>query len=157
MHVSDEVRQVEQEIDDEVRTLPLWRCARELAVRGILDYYRQTGEVLLLAMSWAARQEPSERAERFERIFLFENRKRAAVFYALKWALTLCPEQSAEACNETLVHTATEVGTNYEALVDALKFASRGLVQIEVDREARSVTVYEGGEMTGDDWAFVEH
>src|SRR5712691_6318174 len=155
MAISAEVRKVEGEIDERVRAMLLWRCAREPLVRAALDYYRGAGEVLLLKIAWAAFQEPRERARLIETVPLVENRIRAGVFYVLKWALTLCPEQSTEICDEMIVHSAQEVGAHYETLVDSLKLANHGLADIEVDRLARLVTVYEGGDMTGEDWALV--
>ena len=50
MAVSTEVRSVEDEIDQRVRAMPLWRCARGPVVRAALDYYRGAGEVLMLGM-----------------------------------------------------------------------------------------------------------
>jgi len=35
---------------------------------------------------------------------------RAGIFYILKWALTLCPDRSAEAFNSDTIHNAHELG-----------------------------------------------
>ena len=137
--------------------MPLWRCAREPVVRAALGYYRNAAEIHMLMIAWAANQEDQERTRLIETVPLVENRIRAGVFYVLKWALTLCPEQSTETFDETLVHSTHEIGAHYETLVDSLKAAKHGLVHIEVDRVARLVTVYEGGDITGEDWALVEH
>jgi hypothetical protein len=157
MAVSAEVRSVEDEIDLGVRAMSLWRCARVPVVRAALDYYRGAGEVFMLGIAWAAIQEHRERTRLIETVPLVENRVRAGVFYVLKWALTVCPEQSTETFDEMMIHSAQEVGANYETLVDSLKLAEHGLAHIEVDRAARLVTVYEGGDITGEDWALVEH
>ncbi len=37
MAVSDEVRQVEHEIDSRIRAISLWRCGRQRVVRATLD------------------------------------------------------------------------------------------------------------------------
>ncbi len=157
MAVSEAVRQVENEIDEGVRALPLWRCARDRVVRAALDYYRGATEIFMLGIAWAAMQERGEGARLIETVPLVENRVQAGVFYVLKWALTLCPERATEAFDEMMVHSAQEVGAHYETLVDSLKLAKHGLGQIEVDREVRLITVYEGGDMTGEDWALVEY
>jgi hypothetical protein len=158
MAVSVEVRKVEAEIDERVRAMPLWRCAREAVIRAALDYYQNSATVLMAMIPWAGLQEDDERRTRLiETIPLFENRLRAGVFYVVKWAMTLCPEQSIEVFDDMMVHSAREIGAHYETLVDSLKLAEHGLVQIEVDRSARRITVYEGGDMTGADWALVEH
>jgi hypothetical protein len=102
-------------------------------------------------------QEDHVRGRLIETIPLLENGIRAGVFYVLKWALTLCPEQSAEVFDEMMVHSAQEVGAHYETLVDSLKLAMHDLGHIELDRNARVITVYEGGDITGADWALVEH
>jgi hypothetical protein len=157
MAVSAEVRKVEDEIDEGVRAMPLWRCPREPVIRAALDYYRGAAEVLMLFIAWAAIEGRSEGVQTIETIPLFENRIQAGVFYVLKWAMTLCPEQSIEVFDDTMIHSAQEIGGYYETLVDALKLANYGLAHIEVNRNARLVTVYEGGDLTGADWALVEH
>lgn len=157
MAVSAEVRKVEDEIDERVCAMPLWRCAREPLIRAALEYYRGVGEVLRLQIAWAAMQEHRETARLIERVPLVENRVKAGVFYVLKWALTLCPGQSTEDFDEMMIHSAQEVGAHYETLVDSLKLANHDLADIEVNRVARLLTVYEGGDMTGEDWALVEH
>jgi hypothetical protein len=156
MAVSAEVRKVEREIDERVAALPLWRCARDSVVRAALDYYRSAGEMLMAMISWAAMQEPDERTRLIGTIPLVEGRVKAGVFYVLKWALTLCPERSAEVPDQEMIHSAQEVGAHYEALVDSLKLAEHGLAHIEVDPEARRLTVYEGSDVTGEDWALVD-
>lgn len=110
----------------------------------------------MLGIAWAAIEEHGERTRLIETVPLIENRVRAGVFYVLKWALTFCPEQSTEIFDEMMVHSAQELGAHYETLVDSLKLTKHGLAHIEVDRAARLMTVYEGGDMTGEDWALVE-
>jgi hypothetical protein len=157
MAVSVEVRAVESEIDERLRSMPLWRSAREPVVRAALDYYVNIAMTLLTMIAWTATQEPPERLRLRETIPLHESRIRAGVFYVLKWALTPCPEQSAETVDEMMIHSAQEIGAHYETLVDSLRLAKHGLIDIEVDREARRITVYEGGDLTGADWALVDH
>src|SRR5438128_9308894 len=106
MAVSDEVRKVEAEIDERVRAMPLWRCAREPVIRAALDYYRGAIELLLLMITWATIEGDQERTRLIEMIPMFENRVRAGVFYVLKWALTLCPEQSVELFDDMTIHSA---------------------------------------------------
>lgn len=154
MAVSDEVRQVEREIDDRIRALPLWRCGRERVVRAALDYYRDASEILMLQLARAQFMADDKIGHR---VLLLENRMRAGVLYVLKWALAFCPEQSAEAFDVETIHSTQELGGHYEVLVDALRLAEHGLVDIEVDCEARRFTVYEGGDVTGADWALVDY
>jgi len=105
MSISTEVRNVEDEIDERVRAMPLWRCAREPVVRASLDYYRNAVEIFMLGMSWAAIQEDEDRTRLIETVPLVENRVRAGVFYVLKWALMLCPSQSTEVFDYQLACT----------------------------------------------------
>ena len=122
MAVSDEVRQVEHEIDDRVRALPLWRCAQERVVRAALDYYRDGIEMLMVTCT-AALIERDHGAAHVP--LLIEGRLRAGVFHVVKWALTLCPEQAVEDLGDEMIHFAQDLGANYEALVDSLKLAER--------------------------------
>src|SRR5215467_14454760 len=71
MAVSTEIRQVEKEIDESIKALPLWRRARERVVRASLDYYRSASEVVMLGIARAALL---QRPELFESAFLLENR-----------------------------------------------------------------------------------
>jgi hypothetical protein len=125
MAVSAEVRKVEDEIDERVRAMPLWRCAREPVIRAALDYYRNVVETFRTMFSWADMQGSDERIRLIETIALFEGRATAGVFYVLKWALTLCPEQSAEVFDEMMIHSAQEIGAHYETLVDSLRLVVR--------------------------------
>ena len=154
MAVSDEVRQVEHEIDDCVRALPLWRCAQERVVRAALEHYRDGIEMLMVAYSAALIERDHGAADV---PLLIEGRLRAGVLHVVKWALTRCPEQAAEHLDAGMIDSAQDLGAHYEAWVDSLKLAEHDLAQIEVDQEARRITVYEGGEVTGADWALVDH
>jgi hypothetical protein len=71
--------------------------------------------------------------------------------------LTLCPEQSAEDIGDGAIHFAQDLGAHYETLVDSLRLANHGLAEVRVDREARRIIVYEGGDVTGADWSLVDH
>ena len=58
MAVSDSMRLVEQEIDERLRQLPLWGCARDNVLKATLDYYRDAHEAVLMvgAAAYLSRQ-----------------------------------------------------------------------------------------------------
>src|SRR5271166_2598853 len=153
MPVSEAMRRVEREIDEHLEQLPLWRCARDGVLKVALDYYRGVYEVILIESSVAL---ASQNQEAFYLLAQQLQRFQAGFFQVLKWALTLCPEQSEETFSHEMIHEAQDLGSKYETLVDALRLAKHDLLEIVVDESARLVTVYEGGEITGADWSLVE-
>jgi hypothetical protein len=50
-----------------------------------------------------------------------------------------------------------DLGKKYETLVDILKMANHDQVSINVDDEQRIITVYEGGNLTGEDAQLIAH
>ena len=56
-----------------------------------------------------------------------------------------------------MIHETQILGDHYEILVDSLKLANNDLAQIEVDQGARTITVYEGGDLTGADSRVLTH
>lgn len=153
MPVNDIIRRVEQDIDQRIEQLPLWRCARGSVVRAALDFYRPAHETRLIFLAWAE----SGNTKAFDIVSLQLQRFQAGCFYVLKWALMWCPERSAETLTDAMVQEAQDLGAKYETLVDDLKFAKYDQIQIVVDEKAREVTVYEGGDVTGGDWCLVDH
>jgi hypothetical protein len=121
----------------------------------VLDYYRDVAEVLMLGVAHALLT--ADNSQRLHRVPLVENRVRAGVFYTLKWALTFCPEESGESIDTEAIHSTQELGAHYEALVDALRLAQHGLVDVEVNRASKTLVVFEGGDVTGADWSLVEY
>jgi hypothetical protein len=116
MAVSDEVREVEREIDDGIGILPLWRCGRGRVIRAALDYDRAFSKVLIFRLAQASLVADGQV---MHRALPTEDRVRAGVFYTLKWALKLCPEQWDETFDAAAIHSTKELGGHYEALVDA--------------------------------------
>jgi hypothetical protein len=155
MPVNDAMRRVEREIDDRLRELPLWRCAKGSVLKTTLDYYRNYHETISLMMIYTASIGGGEEA--FYNLNLQLQRLQAGVFQILKWALVWCPEHSAETFTDEMIHQVQDLGGKYEALVDALKYAKYDQIEIAVDESARQVTVYEGGDVTGADWNLVDH
>jgi hypothetical protein len=78
------------------------------------------------------------------------------VFQALKWATEYAPiNGSSEVSDEDLVTAIMNIAQPYQMLVDALKLGNYGKVHFAVDGEARVLTVYEGGNLTGHDASIV--
>jgi hypothetical protein len=150
MTVSEAVRALEREIDAHVAALPLWRCRRASVVRALLEHYRGATEVAGVGAAFAAQagHDPMIPLQ-------MHQRWQAGVFWALKWAMTLCPEESTEQFTDEMILGAQTLGEHYEVLVDALWMAKTGRIEIMVDAESHTVTMYEGGEVTGSDWSIV--
>ena len=126
MPVSDAMR-VENEIDERLKQLPLWRCPRDDVIKATLDFYRDVHEVILIAISAV-----TSGSEEFYNLNLQLQRFQAGFFQVLKWTLLSCPERSAETFNHEMIHEAQLLGAIYETLVDSLKLAKYDRVQIVV-------------------------
>lgn len=75
----------------------------------------------------------------------------------MKWASEYCPESgpSGVRLSEELVELIL-LSMAYETFVDALKYAQRGLVTIEVDESSRIITCYEGDNATALDAGIIQ-
>src|SRR5258708_3445257 len=148
MPVNDIVRRVEQDVDQRIEQLPLWRCARANVLKATLDFYRLAHETSLICSAWATN---SGNPEAFETVALQLQRFQTGCFYVLKWAVAWCPERSAETLTDAMIQEAQDLGAKYETLGDALKFAEYNEIEIVVDEKARQVTVYAAADVTGAD------
>jgi hypothetical protein len=155
MPVSEEMRAVEREIDQAIESLPVWAVQRETLLLTILDFYRNAMiEVSMRLMHGRL----FGNADSTGIGLLKEHYLHSGVLQALKWAMEFAgphghgPTPEAEDIGQLL-----ELGKLYEMLVDALKQALHDCVAIRVNRENRTVTVYEGGDLTGADNQLIEH
>jgi hypothetical protein len=154
--VSDRVREIEREIEDSIRQLPIWRAPRDELLADIMHTYRDAIEVVFLHALHAETFNGSP--DDFGVVFGQENRFRAGSLWALKWASEYCPAISA-ATNRSpkeLVDILS-LGATYETFVDALKYAQRDLINIKVDESSKILTFYEGGPATAFDSHIVDH
>jgi hypothetical protein len=150
MTVPAKVRAVESQIDASIHELPIWQAPRAQRLEQLMHIYRDALDLVFRQLVCA--QILDSPPEDFGVGFGFENRTRGGVLWALKWASEYCPEsgQGGIGSPEELVRL-IYLGTTYEAFVDALKYAQRGLLTIQVDESSRIITCYEGGNVTAFD------
>lgn len=156
MSVSYRVREIEREIDDSIRQLPTWQAQRAEVLEDIMRTYRNAIELVFLKGLHAETFDGSP--EDFGAVFGQEDRTRAGILWALKWASEYCPEISAtsDRSPEELVGLLF-LGATYETFVDALKYAQHNLISIKLDEASRTITFYEGGPATAFDASIVHH
>jgi len=96
--------------------------------------------------------------ESLEVALAIEQHTNIGVFWCIKWALEYAQTSSRwKPADEELIKVTSSEGVAYQALVDALKFATIGGVEIDADAGSRTITVYEGGNVSGYDHAIVAH
>jgi hypothetical protein len=94
--------------------------------------------------------------EGLKRSLATEHITATGVYQALKWAMEYAYEDGLEEVSEeVLVNLVMKVAAPYQNLVDALKLGAHDRVEFEVDRAGKTLTVYEGGNVSGHDAAIV--
>src|ERR1700733_7676287 len=147
MPVSSRVRQIEKEIDDGIRALPIWKRSKSAVLLEILQAYRDAIRTLFLFHFFFDVQAGTGliSADDVANLHMQENRLRSGTLWALKWATQFCPEVglSADGISDEIA-TVRSLGSNYETFVDALKSANRDVIVIDIDESARLLICYEG-------------
>jgi len=156
MPVSEAVRRIEQEIDQAVRSHDLFNVQRDRLVLALLDYYRDAIEMVFCRIAHGGQFSVDGTLDVGIAI---EHQLHLGMLQTLKWAMefatvesdcfSLDPYQVVE-----LVH---EFGPAYVNFADALKMAKYDRSSIEVEEATRSITVYEGGDLTGADAQLVSY
>ena len=156
MPVPKEMRAMEGEIDDAIRSLPMWMDDRYKVLKGIMEIYRDAIELVHVRALDAGLFENSDA---LHSVLGKEDRARVGILWALKWATAYCPFLTTS--NDTVrpenLASTLLLGETYDALVDVLKYAEMGLVELSVDRERKEIICYEGDDLTGFDADIVEH
>lgn len=151
--ISEQVRAAELEIDETIRQLAIWKCPKNLLLRQLMNSWRDGVELTYMKF---ARGVMFQNSDSFEASTSIEHQVNTGVFWCLKWALEYAsnvagPEPSAEQVMAAVI----DVGAPYQLLVDALKFATVGGNEIDIDTENRALIIYEGGNLSGYDQAIV--
>lgn len=149
MPVPAEMRVAETEIDRSIAALPIWNTPQETLLRMILEFYRDAIEVVfaLAAVGYQADDSVS-----VENSLCQEQDLHGGVLQALKWTMEfspLCGDSPSPGAE--VVHELIGIGRRYELLVDVLKMANYDRVTIVMNDAGRTITVYEGGDLTGAD------
>jgi hypothetical protein len=152
MPVTPEIRGAEQAIDNWIARRSYWYAPRDLLLNRILAYYRDEIEDFFIM---AAR----DRRSRHTAIGAAEDRMRAGVFQALKWAMEFCQTDGRGRANldAKSIHRLIKLGGLYETFVDVMTSAQKDAVAIELDQKRRLLVVHQGPNLTGFDDELVEH
>ena len=154
MGVSNRIREIEREIDAEIRALPIWYRSKATVLTDLMQSYRDVMEILFLEFLFfethASALDLS--ADHVGTLFVQENRHRAGTLWALKWASEFCPESgSVETSTPDELFSLTSLGADYESFVDTLKYANHDLIEIKIDEQSRTINCYEGQQATQSD------
>ena len=155
MPVSDEIRDVEDEIDCEVASMPLWKQGRATVLEGLVDTYRDCIE---LAFVKALKGEVLEISEDVQTAIMQEYQLRNEAFWAMKWATKYCSEVGrVDPIWPKDLFDAIFFGKVCDALVDVLKYGEMDLVALSINRGSKEIVCFEEKNLTGYDAEIVEH
>ena len=151
--VPKNAREAEDRIDELVRSLPMWSTSRDELLRAALDAYRDAIEIVFLE---AGRQRllaehlgPGH--ANFTPSLQFEHGLHLGAFWVLKWALAWCPALGEAPPKVDDVGQLFLTASTYQALADALWMHKHGWGRVEADLDSSTLTVFEGGDLTGQD------
>jgi len=160
MPVSPRVREIEGQIDGDIRALPIWRLPRQAVLQEIMQAYRDAVEVIFVSHLFFQThpEHINDAAHDLGVLFAQEISWRAGTLWALKWAFEFCAENGgAASVTPEQITDLLALGTSYEAFVDALKRANQDLLEIYVDEGSRTLVCYEGDKASGLDLSIVEY
>jgi hypothetical protein len=153
--VGADVRRVEYEIDESIQRLAIWNVKRDVLLRELLTFWRDSLETLQLLAAHAAMfqvENGLQNATALEHITL------TGIFQALKWAMQYsCEGGAAGISDKDLATFVMRVAGPYQVLVDALKLGQHNRAEFSVDHVGRVLTIYEGGEVSGHDLEIVRN
>ena len=162
MSVSARIREIEREIDTNIRAMPIWQRSKALMLSGLMKLYRDAIEVIFTSHLFF-QLHPDAAAEAQDAVgtlFIQENRIRAGILWAFKWAAEFCPEDGGDGSTPPTDEEFLDLqmlGTTYEAFVDTLKYADKEQVSLEVDEDSKTIVCYEGKQATTFDPSIVFH
>lgn len=149
MPVPAEMRAAETEIDRSIAALPIWKTPQETLLRMILEFYRDAIEMVFLRTAFGHQVGDSAT---IESSLGQEQYLHGGVLQALKWTMEFSPLcEDGPSPDAEVVHELIGLGHRYELLVDVLKMANHDRVTTAVNDAGRTITVYEGGDLTGAD------
>jgi hypothetical protein len=160
MSVSSRVREVEKEIDAEIRALKIWRRSKASVLGDLMRTYRDAIELIFLKLDFLKLYSRALEITSADvtALLMHENRIRAGTLWALKWACEFCPADGIQASSsDKELANLLSLGAAYEALVDALKYANHDLAAVEFDEQSRTILCYEGKQATANDLSIVDH
>lgn len=152
--VNEDVRKVEAEIDRCIRDMPVWRVRRDVLLRRLMTIWRDGLELMNLM---AAHSMMFGVEEGLKTSIASEHLMATGAYQALKWAMEFTEDDGrGEVSDEELVDLVMETAGLYQVLVDALKLGAYDKAEFSIDRESKTLTIYEGGNVSGHDAAIVQ-
>src|ERR1035441_2724203 len=149
------VRKVEAEIDDIIRNMAVWKVKRNVLLMRLVTIWRDGLELVNMMAAHAAM---FHLEEGIQNSIAGEHLMATGAFQALKWAMEYARHDGiGEVSDETLVELVMKVAGPYQALVDALKLGAHDMAEFSVDWDSKTLTVYEGGNVSGHDAAIVRY
>ena len=147
--VSPEVRRIEMEIDLFIQNLPMWSTKRDVLLTKLMTVWRDGLELLGLT---TAHSLMFNIEGGLEKAVAQEHQLVTGVYQSLKWAMMYAPEDGTEQLDDkALTELVMKTSAYYQILVDALKMGAYGKVYFVVDDNTKTLTIYEGGDITGHD------
>ena len=153
--VGADVRKVEAEIDGCIQNMAVWNVTKGVLLRRLMKIWRDSLETVHLMAAHAVmfRVEGG-----LQRSIAMEHLVATGVYQALKWTMEYARDDGLEeVSDEALIELVMRVGGPYQILVDALKLGKHGRTEFSVDQGVKTLTVYEGGSVSGYDAAIVRH
>lgn len=155
--VGEEVRQVEAEIDRYIQEMPVWWVKRDVLLRRLVTIWRDGLELMQVMAAHAAMFRVEEG---LKTSIGNEHLMATGVYQALKWAMEFGRNNGSEDfADEELVNLVLKTAGLYQVFVDALKLGKLGKLgrtEFSVDRTNKTLTIYEGGNLSGHDTAIVQ-
>lgn len=151
--VGADVRQVEAEIDECIQKMAVWKVNRDVLLRRLMAIWRDGLELVQLMFAHGAMFQVEEG---IQSPLASEHLTAAGAYQALKWAMEYARDDGMDnVSDEFLVDLVVNVAGPYQALVDALKLGAHDKAEFSVDQGSRTLTIYEGGDVSGHDAAIV--
>src|ERR1700733_365492 len=141
--VGGDVRQVEADIDSEIKGMPIWNVKREVLLRYLMTFWRDGLELVHLKYAHGAMFQLEEGLQNFLAI---EYQISTGAYQTIKWAMEYARDDGHEAVpEEALIDFAMKVPAPYVVLVDALKLGAHDRAEFFVDQDNKILMIYEGG------------
>ncbi|MGP8175256.1 MAG: hypothetical protein ACLP7O_12015 [Terracidiphilus sp.] len=151
--VGADVRQVESEIDDSIQKMVIWNVKRDVLLQSLMTFWRDSLEMLQML---AAHADMFQVENGLQKSIAMEHLTVTGVFQSLKWTMQYsCNDGEDEISDEILVNFVMKVAGPYQILVDALKLGLHDRAEFSVDHNDKTLTIYEGGEVSGHDFEIV--
>ncbi len=151
--VGADVRQVESEIDGSIRKMDIWNVKQDVLLARLLVLWRDGLELVHMLAAHAVMFQVEDGLRSSvgrEHLML------TGVYQAIKWAMEYASDQGAdEVSDEALANLILRVAAPYQMLVDALKLGAHDMAEFVVDQSGKTLSVYEGGNVSGHDAAIV--